>query len=223
MRTILSLLFMGVLGFNVYGVGVEHEEIGMSIETAMILAAGEKVVEAEGGGVDSSKVIVEDGSMIGLPGSWDLGVYAGMLFDIGHGPSETVSYAVVAPEYIVDEDWSIVGEFVGYYFDHSLYDTGGASFNMLGRYHFYKDERVSWFVDFGAGIFNSPDRVPAPRGTHFNFTLLVDIGAKWQIQDNLRLISAFRYFHLSNANRRGIRRNPSIDAFGFFAGATFDF
>ena len=114
--------------------------------------------------------------------------------------------------YYFKDDWGIYGELVGDHWDqrNADLDVAGVGVNVLLRWHFLNRESWTMFIDGGGGLARFEDEFPA-GGTHANFTARVGLGATYRLSDNLHLIGALRYFHLSNAARRGQDENPSID------------
>jgi opacity protein-like surface antigen len=90
------------------------------------------------------------------------------------------------------------------------------------RHHFIEIGRGSLFFDVGGGLFRGSERVPA-NGTHNNFTFETGFGATYPVADGVHLIAGIRYFHLSNAMRKGDVRNPSINGPEGYVGLIFMF
>jgi hypothetical protein len=135
------------------------------------------------------------------------------------GPTVGIGY------YVLD-NLAINGEFSGYFVDQ---DTGNATAGAasIGLRHHVLDlgeapSNSSLFVDVGAGFFSADDQVP-PGGTHSNTTFYVGLGIARPLKENVYLIGGARYFHLSNADREGDDRNPSINAVQGFVGVMFRF
>lgn len=155
-------------------------------------------------------------------GNWDLQFYMGAVEDFsGDG---TVMHATLAVEYFLYDDIALVGEFQGIKVAQDGDDPEAFGFNLLARWHFDHWGDVSPYFEGGVGVFNSFDaRVPPHDGTHFNFTLHLGLGLKWRLADRISFIAAARYYHLSNAYRRGVDRNPSLDAVGGYGGIEIRF
>jgi hypothetical protein len=85
-----------------------------------------------------------------------------------------------------------------------------AGFDLLARWHFYERDRLSLYLDGGAGLLASQRDVPR-TGTRFNFTPQFGIGATWLLDEHTYLFGGARLWHLSNAGFFGHDRNPSID------------
>jgi hypothetical protein len=86
---------------------------------------------------------------------------------------------------------------------------------MLGlagvvRHHFARFDRATLFADVSFGSVEASARVPQ-EGTRFNFITRFGPGATFQLSQRTNLIIAARYWHLSNAQIEGARRNPSLN------------
>ncbi len=137
---------------------------------------------------------------------------------------ETIGHLTAAVEYSWSGNLAFVFEFVGYFVDQRANDAWGGGFNILTRWKFYNHQNTSLFFDGGAGIAEFSKRVPAPDGTHFNFTLHAGIGLKHQINDDLIIHAGLRYIHISNAGLKGSgNRNPGIDGLGAYIGLTLNY
>jgi hypothetical protein len=92
--------------------------------------------------------------------------------------------------------------------------------DMLFRHHLFHYGRASFFIDFGLGVSYANARTPHD-GTYFNFMEEAGVGSTFQIKDNIHLISAVRFFHMSNARIDGPERNPSINSTQVYLGVLF--
>jgi hypothetical protein len=126
---------------------------------------------------------------------------------------------------------------VGYYFFNNLaiqMDFTGYGFNegrvsgeaigwTLGlRHHLLKLGSASIFVDVSGGLIEASHEIPY-GGTHFNDTFEVGPGIALPLKDNMYFLGGVRYFHLSNGNRSGPDRNPSVNAIQGVVGVMFRF
>jgi hypothetical protein len=107
------------------------------------------------------------------------------------------------------------------------HDAWGVNFNLLVRWHFLARETWSIYVDGGAGVMGTTERVPGPDrdesdgGTYFNFTPQIGAGASIEIGHKTRLLSGVRWHHVSNA--RTSNNNPGRDSLMIYAGVSFAF
>jgi hypothetical protein len=100
-------------------------------------------------------------------------------------------------------------------------DAVAASAGLLMRHHFLRWPRSTLFIDVGQSIFYGSDEVP-PGGTHLNFAFRAGPGFTYQLRERAHLIGGMRYFHLSNARRRGAERNPSINGVEAYLGLMWE-
>ncbi len=114
--------------------------------------------------------------------------------------------------YFLVDNFEIGLEFSGHFFDQPTGgDAIGVGFNPNFRWHFFKRDRFTVFVDGGAGILGTTDEVP-DRGTEFNFTPRAGLGLTWQPGEGaMRIMFGARWQHVSNARIDGSERNPGMD------------
>lgn len=101
-------------------------------------------------------------------------------------------------------------------------DTNAIAGNLLLRQYLFEAGSTRVFAEFGGGVFRAGERVPE-EGTHFNTTIQVGIGLLYPIADDIAFVGGIRYYHLSNARRRGGDRNPSLNGPALFVGVQFRF
>jgi hypothetical protein len=78
-------------------------------------------------------------------------------------------------------------------------DAVGLNLALLLRWHFYRRQNWSLYVDGGAGILGTTNDVPS-RGSSFNFTPQLGAGTTIRLTDNRRLMLGLRWHHISNAD-----------------------
>ncbi len=106
-------------------------------------------------------------------------------------------------------------------------DAWGANFTLLGRWHFLTDDRWTIYVDGGAGILGTTDRVPSPDlreprgGGNFNFTPQAGVGFSYELDDDAQLLFGVRWHHISNARIQ--ESNPPRDSFFIYTEVSFPF
>jgi len=115
-----------------------------------------------------------------------------------------------------------------FHFKDKINKTYGFGFRPFARWYPYKSEKTSLFFEYGAGTSYCVEKFPlsgtgwetdtARVGTHFNFTTKYGIGIEMKVNKKISLQAGVRHFHLSNGNIAGIKRNPSHDSNGRFAG-----
>jgi opacity protein-like surface antigen len=99
-------------------------------------------------------------------------------------------------------------------------DTFGGSAAVVLRQSLLDVGRGRVFIDVGGGLFRAADRVPE-GGTHNNFTFHFGTGMLYPLGQDVDLILGLRYFHLSNAHRKGEERNPGLNGPLGFIGLQF--
>jgi len=101
-------------------------------------------------------------------------------------------------------------------------NVGAGAFDLLLRSDLVHEPGWSGFVDFGPGVLEASDRLPA-GGTDFNFFFKTGAGAAVHLWDKTDLLIGARYLHISNARIDGPNRNPSINAAEGYVGLLFRF
>ena len=153
---------------------------------------------------------------------WNLVLTGGAMME--HKKYVLIRYGAAAFEHFFSNSISGLVEFVRYDVDQDPYGTSdGLGLNLLANVHLYKTERFTFFLAGGLGVAKFLRRVPAPDGTHFNFTIHGSLGVKLRLSDGMYFLAAAQYMHMSNANIDGPDRNPSFDGFGGYGGLTVRF
>ncbi len=119
----------------------------------------------------------------------------------------------------------------GFYFKDKINSTCGFGFRPFARWYPLVTQKTKLFFEYGAGVAYSIEKFPltgtgwkadtARVGTRFNFTTKYGIGAEIKLSPTLTLQTGIRHFHVSNGNITGIKRNPSHDSNGLFAGLLY--
>jgi hypothetical protein len=113
------------------------------------------------------------------------------------------------------------------YIAQTANDAGGLNFTLLARWHFLARERWSLYLDGGAGMMGTTERVPGPNsadsrgGGNFMFTPQAGGGFSVQVDERARLLAGVRWYHISNARTRS--NNPPRDSLYFYAGLSLPF
>jgi hypothetical protein len=153
-------------------------------------------------------------------GTFTLAIYPAFELSGGRDRSNLAS-ATVGVGYYVLENVALNLELSGYHVNQAGPDANAGGLQLLMRHHLWVRERFSLFADVGGGIFRADERVPR-GGTHFNFTFRSGVGVTWELAERVHLLSGLRYFHLSNAARRGLSRNPSVNGAEVYVGLLFE-
>jgi hypothetical protein len=81
---------------------------------------------------------------------------------------------------------------------------------------------IAPFIEIGVGLSYAVDPVPA-RGTRFNYVALIGAGVTRPLTDDLSLLIALRWLHLSNNGLAGRDHNPDVQALGARIGVVVPF
>ena len=154
-------------------------------------------------------------------GSWSVQLY-GSYADTFRLGDELTSTVTLAGSYYLVDSFSIGAEAVGYGFETEGDNIPAAGLNGMLRWHLLTRERFSLYIDGGGGILYADDQIPR-GGTHFNYAARTGVGGTIELADDVHLMLGVRYFHLSNGDIHGRRRNPSIDAIETYVGVMWTF
>lgn len=92
----------------------------------------------------------------------------------------------------------------------------------MARFRLFQRGPSALFLETGAGVSWSDTVVP-PRGTRFNYLIVVSAGMTHQLSRQVHAVASARLLHLSNASLQGRNRNPDIEALGGYFGLLFLF
>lgn len=142
------------------------------------------------------------------------------VFDSG----EDQHIATVGGGYYFADRHSVRAELTGWDLDakDGNDDTTAFGGNLGLRFHFLEYQRLSLFAEGAIGFYYANRKFP-PGGTHLNYVTQGGVGATFRVYDNVHLFGGARYVHASNGRIHGGDENPSIDAFGGYAGVMFTF
>jgi len=113
--------------------------------------------------------------------------------------------------YYVLNNLAIDMDFTGYGFNEGAVSGEAVGWTLGLRHHLLNFGSTSLFVDVSGGLIEASHVMPY-GGTHFNDTFEVGPGVAIPLADNMYFTGGVRYFHLSNGNRSGPDRNPSVNA-----------
>lgn len=122
--------------------------------------------------------------------------------------------------YFMTHNVSIELELNGFHIDRDDDSITVGNFNLLLRWHFLARDTWSLYADGGAGLSYASDEIPA-KGTRFNFTPQLGVGASFDIGRHVRLLTGARWHHMSNARQK--EDNPGRDALLVYAQVSFPF
>jgi hypothetical protein len=178
----------------------------MPILATLVLCAWPSTGQAQSGAFDE--------------GSWTLAAY-GSYAEGFRLRDDQLGTATVSVGYYFADRWSINAEGVYFKFDEPT-ETDAVGGNVIFRWHFLARDRYSLYLDFGGGMLDAQDEIPA-GGTEINFDARAGLGATIRLLDDLHLMGGVHYFHLSNGNIHGLDENPSIDAIEGYVGLMLTF
>ena len=153
-------------------------------------------------------------------GSWTLSAY-GSYAEGFRLRDDKLATATLSVGYYFADHWSINAEGVYFSFDEPT-QTDAVGGNVIIRWHFLTRDRYSLYLDFGGGMLDARDEIPA-GGTEINFDARAGLGGTIRLLNDLHLMGGVRYFHLSNGNIHGLDENPSIDAIEGYMGVMLTF
>jgi hypothetical protein len=156
-------------------------------------------------------------------GTFTVSLNGGYYVDV-HSPNERVNPYTLAANYYVVDGLGLGVEVVGYTLDakEGFDDAGAGGINFALRHHIYERGDFSLFLEAAFGMLYADDEFP-PGGTRFNFTEQAGIGVTYRLRDNLFLVGAGRFIHISNAYIHGRDQNPGVNALGGYLGLMWTF
>ena len=152
-------------------------------------------------------------------GTWSLQLQ-GSYYDDYDNSDVTLAYGTVGVGYYFADNWAIGLQASGYDLEQRGESRGGGSFGLDLRSHVLVRDPLSVYVEAGAGVFLAGRRFPE-GGTNTNFTLQGGAGVTYRLSDSTHLVGGARWFHISNARRRGRDRNPHTDGTAVYLGVMF--
>ncbi len=153
-------------------------------------------------------------------GTWSLQLY-GSAYDDFDNSDVALLQGTVGVGYYFADNWALDVQVSGYDLEQHGDGSGSAgSFGLNLRTHFLVRDPFSLYADAGAGVFLADRRFPE-GGTNTSFTLQGGLGATYRLTDTLHLVGGARWFHVSNARRRGRDRNPHTDGTAVYLGVMF--
>lgn len=161
----------------------------------------------------------DDGSLFDK-GTWSLELHASHYDNFDNG-GVGLLYGTAGVGYYFADRTALVLQLAGYDLAQDGQDGGaGGSFDALLRGHVLVRDPFSLYLDGGAGVFLADRRFPA-GGTNTSFTLQAGLGVTYRLSDAMHLMGGARWFHISNARRRGRDRNPHTDGTSVYLGVMF--
>lgn len=159
----------------------------------------------------------------GEPGWWGLTVSSG--YANNFQGENSFNLGSVALTTFPVRDLELGFELGGWYFNQDGADTGGATLNLLARWHFLEFNDYDWtvYADAGIGVLAAGNDVPE-GGTNFNFNPRLGAGITKALGEGRRaprLQVGVRWNHFSNARIQGDDENPGRDDLMVYIGVVF--
>ncbi len=177
------------------------------------------------GAPPSVSVASEPAPAFGEKGSWRWNLTEGFAVDVADHQNR---FALVGGgfSYFMIDNLSLELEFNALYVHQEGPSAVGANFNLLARWHVLAKEQWSLYVEGGAGMLGTTERVPAATpdsaaGGRFSFTPQLGLGVSYQITLNTRVLVGARLHHISNARTRA--DNPPRNSLLLYAGLSLPF
>ena len=98
--------------------------------------------------------------------------------------------------------------------------TGGGGGALLLRWHVYRQETWSIYLDGGCGLVYFSQEVPS-GASRLDFSPQIGAGVTCAVAEDVRLMAGLRWYHLSNAQTNST--NPGVDMLEAYVGVTFGF
>jgi len=121
--------------------------------------------------------------------------------------------------------WMSIGAELDAYFPRDRFNrTFGLAIRLFARFYPVNTDRWKLYFESGGGIVCFLDRFPKPTpddprlGTRINGTTKYGLGSQIRFSRKTSVLFGVRHVHISNANARGIERNPSHDSNGLYLG-----
>ena len=175
---------------------------------------------------DGSGAPPEPQNKFGQKNSWRWMVQGGVGFEVSES-SNALGLLGGGVSYFFIDDLSLDLELNGLYVNQHGEDAVGLNFVLLFRWHFVARETWSVYLDWGAGLLVTTEKVPGvtPQepagGSKFNFNPQGGVGFTYAFDGQQRFFAGIRWYHISNAQI--FDSNPGRDSIYFYAGASFPF
>ncbi len=175
---------------------------------------------------DGSGAPPEPQEKFGEKNSWRWMVQGGVGFEVSES-ANAFGLLGGGVSYFFIDDLSLDLEHNGLYINQHGVDAVGLNFVLMFRWHFVARETWSVYLDWGAGLLVTTEKVPGvtPQepagGSKFNFNPQGGVGFTYAFDGQQRFFAGIRWYHISNAQI--FDSNPGRDSIYFYAGASFPF
>ena len=155
----------------------------------------------------------------GKKDTWRWNLQGGYAKDVKDSDN-TLAVFGVEFEYFMEDNLSLDLGFFGLDIDQDGPSTSGFNFTLQLRWHFIDNESWSMFLEGGAGLLRTSQKVPT-GGSRFNFTPQAGLGFTFDIGNHNRWLVGVKWHHISNANL--YETNPGRDSIMIWTGVSFPF
>ncbi len=154
-------------------------------------------------------------------GNWSLHPHASAAFSLDDGSIYLAHFGV---GYCFLENHTVNLELAlgGVDGDNGTNNSAASSVELIFRSRLLEKDDLDLYVDGGAGVFFTTEDFPV-TGTDWNFTPQLGMGMLWRLTHRTHLSTGVRWYHVSNAGRRGDIRNPGSDSLMLYAGVLYTF
>ena len=153
----------------------------------------------------------------GTTGTWRLNLIAGVPTNFKNATTPQFS---VGASYFIAPYLSLDPQATVLYADQEGQNAFAAGFSLLFRWHFIHCETWTVYFEGGAGMIFSTEDIPE-GASHLNFTPQICIGGTIDLGNDVRLMAAAGWYHISNAN--SAVDNDGRDQLMLYAGLSFPF
>ncbi len=167
----------------------------------------------------SEDLMTESIASWGKKDTWRWNIQGGYAEDVKESDN-TLAILGVEFDYFIDDNLSLDLGFFGMNVDQLGPNTRGFNFTLQLRWHFVVEDSWSMFLEGGAGLLRTGERVPA-SGSKFNFTPQAGLGFSFDAGNDIRWLLGLKWHHISNANTYST--NPGRDSIMVWTGISFPF
>jgi hypothetical protein len=167
----------------------------------------------------SEDLMTESIASWGKKDTWRWNIQGGYAEDVKESDN-TLAILGVEFDYFIDDNLSLDLGFFGMNVDQLGPNTRGFNFTLQLRWHFVVEDSWSMFLEGGAGLLRTGERVPA-SGSKFNFTPQAGFGFSFDAGNDIRWLLGLKWHHISNANTYST--NPGRDSIMVWTGISFPF
>lgn len=152
------------------------------------------------------------------PGAWNAYAYGSYLEDLSEHIDNGFALHGGLGRFFLP-GFSVNLELSAFSFIQDGPDAAGFGVALVPRWHFWREEGWTVYVDAGLGSIWADEDVP-PGAKQHNFTEFGGLGGTLDLTDSVRLMGGLRYRHISNNNSSD---NPGVDSIEPYLGLSFPF